>query len=28
VKLVGHTGGTVHQPDDIYQAIITSGKGR
>ncbi len=27
VTLVGHTGGTVHQPDDIYQAIITSGKG-
>ena len=27
VTLVGHTGGTVHQPDDIYQAIITSVKG-
>ncbi|HSQ74263.1 MAG TPA: 2-oxoacid:acceptor oxidoreductase subunit alpha, partial [Bacteroidota bacterium] len=28
VTLVGHTGGTVHQPEDIYRAIITSGKGR
>ena len=26
--LVGHTGGTVHQPDDIYQGIVNSRKGR
>ena len=26
--LVGHTGGTVHQPDQIYQGIVNSRKGR
>jgi 2-oxoglutarate ferredoxin oxidoreductase subunit alpha len=26
VTLVGHTGGTVHNPDDIYRAIINSVK--
>ncbi len=26
--LVGHTGGTVHQPDEIYQGIVNSRKGR
>ena len=25
--LVGHTGGTVHQPDEIYQGIVNSRKG-
>ncbi len=28
VTLVGHTGGTVHQPDEIYHAILKSKKGR
>jgi 2-oxoglutarate ferredoxin oxidoreductase subunit alpha len=27
VTLVGHTGGTVHQPAEIYEAIISSVKG-
>lgn len=26
--LVGHTGGTVHVPEDIYQGIVNSRKGR
>lgn len=27
VTLVGHTGGTVHDPEDVYHAIVNSGKG-